>query len=350
MRPVTVEGRRIGVDAPAWIIAEAGVNHNGDPALARKLVAAAAEAGADAVKFQTFRSAALVTAAAPKAAYQTRATTAGESQRAMLAALELDMPTHAELREHARKHGLTFFSSPFDEPSADALAALGVNAFKVPSGEIVNISYLRHLARFGKPLVISTGMATLDEVAVALDEVRASGDPPVVLLHCLSAYPAPVAEVNLRAMDTLRERFACPVGLSDHTLGISVALAAVARGATVLEKHLTLDKHLPGPDHAASLDPVEFAALVKGVREIEAALGDGVKRPMPSELDTRRVARKSIVAARPLAAGERLTPDALTLKRPGTGIPPAELPELIGRRVLRAVAADELLDRSWIGQ
>ena len=349
MTPLVIGGRRIGVDAPVWVIAEAGVNHNGDLALARRLVEAAAAAGADAVKFQTFRSAALVTAAAPKAAYQTRATASGESQRAMLQALELDVAAHAELRDHARKHGLTFFSSPFDEASADLLASLDVEAFKVPSGEIVNLPYLRHLARFGKPLVISTGMATLDEVGLALDTVREAGDPAVAVLHCVSAYPAPVAEMNLRAMDTLRERFGRPVGLSDHSLGITVALAAVARGATVLEKHLTLDRSLPGPDHAASLDPADFAALVAGVREIEAALGDGDKRPMPSELDTRRVARKSIVAARRMAAGERLTMEALTLKRPGTGIPPADLPRVLGRRLLRAVETDDLLEWSWIG-
>jgi N,N'-diacetyllegionaminate synthase len=343
-RGFVVGGRAIGDGAPVFIVAEAGVNHNGDLQLARRLIDAAREAGADAVKFQTFRSDALVSRHAPKAAYQRAATGGGESQAQMLARLELTREAHVELRDYCAKREVLFFSAAFDVASVDALAELGVGLFKVPSGEITNLPLLRHVASKQKPVILSTGMSTLGEVAEAVAAIRTAGDPPVALLHCLSAYPAPVEEMNLRAMDTLRARFGCPIGLSDHTLGIEVALAAVARGAAIVEKHLTLDKALPGPDHRASLEPIELAALVRGIRAVEAALGDGEKRPMPSEADVRRVARKSLVAARPLHAGEPLTADAVTIKRPGTGIPPSELTSVLGRRVRRDVAVDEVLD------
>ncbi len=335
--------RRIGVSAPVFIVAEAGVNHNGDPALARRLVDAAAECGADAVKFQTFTVDALLTREAPKAGYQVETTGAEESQREMLARLELGADRLAELRDRAAKHGLIFFSAPFDEASADALEALDVALYKVPSGEITNLPLLRHVAAKGRPVILSTGMATLEEVEQAVAAIRAAGDPPLALLHCLSAYPAPVEEVNLRAMDSLASRFGCPVGFSDHTLGIDVAVAATARGATIIEKHLTLDKTLPGPDHRASLGPAEFNAMVRAIRAVESALGDGVKRPMPSEVDTRRVARKSLVAARVLRAGERVAAGDVASKRPGTGISPAELPRVLGLRLTRDVAVDEVI-------
>ena len=335
--------RRIGVSAPVFIVAEAGVNHNGDPALARRLVDAAAECGADAVKFQTFTVDALLTREAPKAGYQVETTGAEESQREMLARLELGADRLAELRDRAAKHGLIFFSAPFDEASADALEALHVAVYKVPSGEITNLPLLRHVAAKGRPVILSTGMATLEEVEQAVAAIRAAGDPPLALLHCLSAYPAPVEEVNLRAMDSLASRFGCPVGFSDHTLGIDVAVAATARGATIIEKHLTLDKTLPGPDHRASLGPAEFNAMVRAIRAVESALGDGVKRPMPSEVDTRRVARKSLVAARVLRAGERVAAGDVASKRPGTGISPAELPRVLGLRLTRDVAVDEVI-------
>lgn len=342
-RPFVVRGRVLG-QGPAFVIAEAGVNHNGDIGLARRLVDAAAEAGADAVKFQTFRTDALVSEAAPKARYQVESTGGLESQRVMLARLELSADAHVALRDHAERRGLVFFSTPFDEASADLLDRLGVELLKVPSGEVTNLPLLRHLAGKKRPVLLSTGMATLDEVATAVETLGAAGDPPVAILHCVSAYPAPVGDTNLRAMDTLRVRFGCPVGLSDHSLGIEVALAAVARGAAVLEKHLTVDRALPGPDHRASLEPADFAALVRGVRAVEAALGDGIKRPMPSEIDTRAVARRSLVAARGLPAGHRLTRDDVAVKRPGTGIAPANLDQVIGKTLTRAVAADELLD------
>jgi len=338
-----IDERRIGVSAPVFIVAEAGVNHNGNPALARRLVDAAAECGADAVKFQTFTVDALLTREAPKAGYQVETTGAGESQREMLARLELGADRLAELRDRAGKHGLVFFSAPFDEASADALEALDVALYKVPSGEITNLPLLRHIAAKGRPIILSTGMATLEEVEQAVAAIRAAGDPPLALLHCLSAYPAPVEEVNLRAMDSLASRFGYPVGFSDHTLGIEIAVAAAARGAAIIEKHLTLDKTLPGPDHRASLDVGEFSAMVRAIRSVESALGDGVKRPMPSEADTRRVARKSLVAARALKAGERVAAGDLASKRPGTGISPAELPRVLGLRLTRDVAADEVI-------
>jgi N-acetylneuraminate synthase/N,N'-diacetyllegionaminate synthase len=345
-RTFSIGKHHIGVGGRAFLIAEAGVNHNGDLDLAHRLVDAAADAGADAVKFQTFRTDALVSGAAPKARYQVETTGEGESQRAMLARLELSADAHASLRDHAQRRGLVFFSTPFDEASADLLDRLGVELLKVPSGEVTNLPLLRHLAAKRRPILVSTGMCTLDEVATAVETIRAAGDPPVALLHCVSAYPAPVEDTNLRAMDTLRARFGCPVGLSDHSLGIEIALAAVARGAAVLEKHLTLDRALPGPDHRASLEPADFTALVRGVRAIEAALGDGDKRPMPSELDTRAVARRSLVATRALPAGHRLTHADIAIKRPGTGIPPGDLERVLGQRLRHSIAADDLLDWS----
>jgi len=344
-RSFAIGPRRIGRGEPVFIVAEAGVNHNGDLALARRLVDAAAECGADAVKFQTFAVDALLTREAPKAGYQLETTGSGESQRDMLARLELGAEALAELGVRAAKGGLVFFSTPFDEASADALDALGVALFKVPSGEITNLPLLRHVAGKGRPIIVSTGMATLEEVEDAVRAIREAGDPPVALLHCLSAYPAPAGEVNLRAMDALSARFGCPVGYSDHTLGVDIAVAAVARGACIIEKHLTLDTSLPGPDHRASLAPSPFRAMVQAIRRVESALGDGVKRAMPSEIDTRRVARKSLVAARALRTGERLAAADVTSKRPGTGISPAELPRVLGLRLTRDIAADEVI--SW---
>lgn len=349
-RAFTVAGRAIGDAAPVFVVAEAGVNHNGEPALARRLVDAAAECGADAVKFQTFSVDALLTRGAPKAGYQVETTGAGESQREMLARLELSLEVLAELKDRAAKHGLIFFSAPFDEESADVLDALDVALFKVPSGEITNLPLLRHIAGKGRPIILSTGMASLAEVEQAVAAIRGAGDVPLAVLHCLSAYPAPAAEVNLRAMDTLAVRFGCPIGFSDHTLGIEIALAAVARGARIIEKHLTLDTSLAGPDHRASLDPPAFTAMVRAIRAVESALGDGVKRPMPSEADTRRVARKSLVAARALTAGERLAAEDVAIKRPGTGIPPAELSRLLGCRLTRDVAADEVIPWEALGE
>ena len=347
---MNVAGRVIGGGAPVFIVAEAGVNHNGDFELARRLVDAAADVAADAVKFQTFRTGTLVSRVAPKAAYQRETTGGGEGQDEMLRRLELGAEEHARLVEHCAKRGMLFFSAPFDEGSADLLETLGVALYKIPSGEITNLPLLRHVAAKRRPIILSTGMSTLEEVEQAVAAIRGAGAAGLALLHCLSAYPAPVAEVNLRAMDTLRERFGCPVGFSDHTLGIEISLAAAARGATIIEKHLTLDKNLPGPDHRASLDPGEFAELVRCVRSVEAALGDGRKRPMPSEIDTAAVARKSLVAARAIRAGEVLIREAVALKRPGTGISPAELERALGRRVRRNLAPDEVIGWETLGE
>jgi len=342
-RPLDLGGRIIGEGRPCCVIAEAGVNHNGDLNLALRLIDAAASAQADAVKFQTFRAAALTSASARQADYQTRNTGRGESQLDMLRRLELAAGDFARLKAHAEAQGLIFLSSPFDEGSAELLRGLGVRALKLGSGELTNHPFLARLAAWGLPLIISTGMCDLDEVEAAASVMQAHGDPPVCWLHCVSCYPAPPAESNLRAMDSLRLALDGVVGMSDHSMGHAVTLAAVARGAVAIEKHLTLDRSLPGPDHAASLTPAELAAAISDLRLVESALGDGRKRPMPSELSTRAVARKSVVAARSLPAGHRLELADLAIKRPGDGIPPARCAALAGRLLARAVPADQPL-------
>lgn len=276
----------MGSGRPCFIIAEAGVNHNGSLDLALKLVDAAVAAGADAVKFQTFRADRLVTLHAPKAAYQSETTGGAESQFEMLRKLELDERGHRALVDHCASRGIAFLSTPFDEESADILETLGVPAYKLPSGELTNLPFLRHVAQKKRPMIMSTGMATMEEVGKAVEAVRIAECTDLILLHCVSAYPADPADVNLRAMATLAESFGVPVGYSDHTLGIEVALAAVAMGACILEKHFTLDRSLPGPDHRISAEPAELATLVASARKVEAALGNGVKRPSLSEADT----------------------------------------------------------------
>lgn len=340
---VRLGSRLVGDGRTCFVIAEAGVNHNGSLSLAHELVDAAAEAGADAVKFQTFQAEALVTPSAPKAGYQQRTTDVDESQLDMLRRLELSLDDHRTLQQRCRASGIQFLSTPFDEASADALEALGVPAFKISSGDLTNTPFLRRVARKGRPMLISTGMATLDEVAAAVRAVEGEGLQEIVLLQCTSAYPADPRDANLRAMATMRDAFGVPVGFSDHTPGLEVALAAVALGASVLEKHLTTDRRLPGPDHLASLEPAQFAALVRGVRTVEAALGDGRKTPADAERDVSQVARKSLVAARPLAAGERLTDAAVAIRRPGTGLAPDRRADVIGRRARVDIAAGTLL-------
>lgn len=328
------------------IIAEAGVNHNGDESLAMRLVDAAAEAGAHVVKFQTFQSHCVIAASAPKAAYQQVTTGASESQLDMVRKLELPTAAFARLRRQASLRGIGFLSTPFDLPSVDVLAALQLGEWKIPSGEITNLPYLRKIGAFGHHIILSTGMCTLEEVTAALRVLETSGTPSerVTLLHCTTEYPAPYAEVNLRAMLTLKNTFPlCPVGYSDHTQGIEIALAAVAMGATIIEKHFTLDRNMDGPDHKASLEPLELAALVRGIQHIEAALGDGVKMPTPSEIPNMQVARKSIVAARDIKAGERLTPENLTTKRPGSGMSPMLWDSVMGTPAPRDLAQDEAL-------
>ena len=348
MPAIEIAGRAIGDGHPCFVIAEAGVNHNGDPRLAGELVRVAAEAGADAVKFQTFAAERLATAAAPKASYQVARTERDESAQAMLRRLELDRDDHVQLIADCKSAGVMFLSSAFDEGSADMLDELGVDAFKVPSGEITNVSYLRHVAAKKRPLIVSTGMSTLEEVEVAVAAIRETADVPFVLLHCVSLYPAPLAGTNLRAMETMRARFGVPVGYSDHTEGLTAALAAVALGAAVIEKHITVDRALPGPDHAASLEPDELRALIQGIRGVESALGDGVKRPLPEEAETAVVARKSVVAATDIQAGAAIERDMLAIKRPGTGLPPAKLDWVVGRAARRAIPAGTVITEDMV--
>jgi N,N'-diacetyllegionaminate synthase len=329
--------------SPVLIIAEAGVNHDGVLADAHALVDAAADAGADVVKFQSFRAERLVTAAARKAAYQVRTTGSDDPQLAMLRALELSPEAHHALATHAAERGIAFLSSAFDSESLDFLATLHPSAVKVPSGELTNLPYLRHVARFGLPVILSTGMATLGEVETALDALERGGcaRAAITLLHCTTEYPAPMLDVNLRAMVVMQRAFGVRVGYSDHTAGIEVPVAAVALGATVIEKHLTLDCSRHGPDHAASLEPRDFAQMVRAIRNVERALGDGVKRPTASEYGNRAVARRSIVAARHIAAGEVFGDDNLTVKRPGTGLSPMLWDTVVGRVATRDFAPDE---------
>jgi N,N'-diacetyllegionaminate synthase len=331
VKQVRIGSREVGAGRPCFVIAEVGVNHDGSLVRALELVQAAAEAGADAVKFQTFRADRLATAAAPKALYQLAATDVAESQLEMLRRLELSPDAHRRVKAAAESAGVEFLSSMFDEESADMLHGLGVSAFKVPSGEITNLPLLAHVGQLGLPVILSTGMADLDEVKAAFGELAATGNEQLVLLHCVSAYPAPPAEANLRAMATMADAFGAPVGFSDHTLGIEVALAAVALGACMIEKHLTLDSSAPGPDHAASLEPGAFAALVSSIRSIESALGDGRKVPVPSERGTANVARKSLVAERDIAAGTVVTDEMVALSRPGTGLPAGSRGLIVGR-------------------
>ena len=341
---IHVGQRRIGAGQPAYVIAEAGVNHNGDPVLARRLVDAAHASGADAVKFQTWKTEKLLTPEAPLADYQKKNLGTGTSQFAMIQALELPAESLSSIAQQARKLGITFLSTPDEEDSADLLESLGVPAFKIGSAEVSNLDFLRHLALKNRPLILSTGMATLLEVERAVLCIEAAGDPPLALLHCVSDYPSAPADTNLRAIDTLRGAFGRAVGLSDHTEGHTIALAAVARGACVIEKHLTLERSLPGPDHRASLDPAGFTALVRAIRDAESAMGDGQKRPTAAELVHRSVMRKRCVAARALPAGARLTRADIALRRADpAGFDPADLDSLVGRTLLRAVAAWDTL-------
>jgi N,N'-diacetyllegionaminate synthase len=328
------------------VIAEAGVNHNGNLDLARQLVDIATDAGADLVKFQTFNADRLATLDAHKAAYQADATGAGETQHAMLKRLELSEEDHIALIAHCRVRGIGFFSTGFDIDCVDLLVRLGADRFKVPSGEITNLPYLRHVGAFGRPVILSTGMATLGEIEAAIDVLQAAGTvrSQITVLHCTTDYPTPAEHVNLRAMQHISQALGVAVGYSDHTNGIEVAIAAVALGATVIEKHFTLDRKLPGPDHQASLEASELKAMVAGIRNIERAIGDGIKRPTAREMANRIVARKSLVAARAIAAGDLFSSDNLVAKRPGTGVSPMRWDEFIGRPARRDFAPDEQVE------
>jgi len=325
-----------------YVIAEAGVNHNGSVETARRLVEAAADAGADAVKFQTFRAETLVARDAPKAEYQKRTTDAAESQYQMLKKLELDEAAHVELKALCDRLHIDFVSTPFDVTDIPLLTRLDLPFFKVPSGAITDLPYLRAINACRKPVVLSSGMATLDEVAAALAVLK---DCPVSLLHCTTEYPCPYADVNLKALLTLKDRFGLPVGYSDHTKGIEVSVAAVALGAEIIEKHFTLDCSMEGPDHRASLEPQGLKALVTAIRHISEAIGgDGLKTPVPAERAIAAVARKSIVARCAIVAGEILTEEKLSTMRPGTGLSPMRWDDLVGSRAVRDFAPGEQIE------
>jgi N,N'-diacetyllegionaminate synthase len=329
-----------------FIIAEAGVNHNGSLALAKQLVDAALSAGADAVKFQTFTADAIVSKAAPKAEYQLKTTAQSETQYDMIKRLELNLAAHKELMNYCRQKGIKFLSTPFDFQSIDLLNSLGLEIFKIPSGEITNLSYLRKIGALGKKIILSTGMADLGEIEDALDVLEKAGTKRsnITVLHCNTEYPTPYEDVNLKAMQTIACAFpGIKIGYSDHTLGIEVPIAAVAMGATAIEKHFTLDKNMDGPDHKMSLNPDELKAMVQAIRNIEQALGSGIKKPSISEQKNKPIVRKSIVAARRIKRGERLTEENLTIKRPGYGISPMRWNEIIGQVAQRDYEEDELI-------
>jgi N,N'-diacetyllegionaminate synthase len=329
-----------------FIIAEAGVNHNGLLDLAKKLVDVAVEAGADVVKFQTFKADKLVSQTAEKAEYQKETTAADESQHEMIQKLELDENAHRELIDYCERKKIMFLSTPFDLDSIDMLKNFGIPIFKIPSGEITNLPYLRHVGSLGRKIILSTGMADLGEIEGALNVLVKEGLPidKITILHATTEYPCPIEEVNLLAMQTIRDAFGCNVGYSDHTRGIEVAIAAVAMGASVIEKHFTLDRNLPGPDHKASLEPNELKEMVKSIRNIDKAVGDGIKRPSKSEAKNIPVARKSLVAKCAIIKGELFSEANLTVKRPGTGLSPMRWDEILGCKAPRGFEVDELIE------
>jgi len=328
---VRIGQRIVGSGNPPVVIAELGVNHNGDPRLAEELVDAAADAGADVVKLQTFRAERLALPEAAQATYQRERAAAG-SQLEMLRQLELPDDAIAPLRERALGRGMELISSPFDIGSLEVLVAAGTPAIKIGSGDLTNLLLLRAAAATGLPLIVSTGMASLEEIDLAVDDLRSHGDPPLALLHCVSIYPAAAQLANLRAMAAMEERYRVPIGFSDHTDGIGVAVAAAALGAAIVEKHLTLDRSMPGPDHAASLDPPQFREMVAAIRDAHAGLGSNEKAPRPEEAATRAVVRRSLVVARPVPAGQRIAVEDLTALRPETGVSPMLVDSVVGRR------------------
>lgn len=332
-------GKRMSI----YIIAEAGVNHNGSLAIAKELAEAAKEAGADCVKFQTFKAEKLVSRSARKAAYQ-EGTTGEGTQADMLKQLELSYDAFRELKAHCDRIGIQFLSTPFDPDSIAFLDTMDMPFWKVPSGEVTNAPYLAAIGKTGKPVVLSTGMCTLEEVGAAIRVLRENGSGEIRLLQCNTEYPTPFEDVNLRAMATMREAFGLETGYSDHTRGIEAPIAAAALGAGIIEKHFTLDRNMEGPDHKASLEPGELAAMVQAIRHIELALGTGVKTPSPSERKNIAAARKSLVAARAIRQGETLTAENLAVKRPGTGVSPMRWDEVIGTKAVRDFEEDELIE------
>lgn len=328
---------------PCFLIAEAGVNHNGDVNLAKKLIDVAVDAGADAVKFQTFVTEDVLSINAPKADYQKHTTDPSESQYEMIKKLELSKEEHKELIEYSKHKKILFLSTPFDEKSVDLLLELGVPLIKISSGEITNHPFLIYISKKGLPIILSTGMSTLEEVGEAVSVIKEAGCKDLTLLHCTSNYPVRFEDCNLRAMKTMTEAFNVPVGYSDHTLGTVVPVAAAAMGACVIEKHFTLDKNLPGPDHKASLEPDELKDMVRSIRLVEKALGSSIKAPVESELEVRDVVRRSIVAKVEINRGTIITKDLLAFKRPGIGIAPKNIGLLIGKRTNKNIHKDEII-------
>tara|TARA_B100000315_G_scaffold127921_1_gene117637 strand:+ start:9838 stop:10917 length:1080 start_codon:yes stop_codon:yes gene_type:complete len=347
-----------------FIIAEAGVNHNGDISIAKRLIDAAVSANVDAVKFQTFKAENIVIKTAEKAEYQIKNMNSNESQFQMLKKLELSDSRHKELFDHCAEKKIKFMSTPFDEESVDMLDDLGMNIFKIPSGEITNKTFIQHVASKKKPVILSTGMSYLEEVERAIGWIKGVDGwarkwadtknhitpfshktiSPLTLLHCTSNYPAAIEDINLLAMKTMKKKFDLPVGYSDHSMGIDVPIAAVALGAIVLEKHFTLDRNMVGPDHKASLEPDELESMVRGIRNIGKAMGNGIKKPLENEEKIKNLVRKSIVSATDIKAGKIFTKENTVIKRPGTGIPPAEWTSVIGRKAKRDFQEDELIE------
>lgn len=329
-----------------YIIAEAGVNHNGDIEIAKQLITFAAKAGVDAVKFQTFNSKKLVSRFASKAEYQKVSTNKSETQLEMLQKLELSKEDHFVLMNHCKANNVSFLSSPFDLDSVDFLREIGIDLFKIPSGEITNLPFLRKIGAYGMRVILSTGMSNMSEIKDALDVLVKSGTAlkNIIVLHCNTEYPTPMQDVNLLAMNQISRELGVKVGYSDHTDGIEVAIAATALGATIIEKHFTLDKNMEGPDHKASLNPVELKEMVCSIRNIELALGDGIKKPSPSELKNIKIARKSIVAQRNIQEGEIFTEENLTVKRPGSGINPMMWDNVVGKKAARSFKEDEVIE------
>jgi len=344
---IKIGSKLVGHKHPCFIIAEAGVNHNGDFKTALKLVDEAIKAGADAVKFQTFKAENLLSKNAPKAEYQLQTTDSSESQLDMLKKLELTSKEFVTLKSHCDKNGILFLSTPFDSWSVDILKSLlDIDAWKVASGEITNLPLLDKMAKHNIPIIMSTGMCSLADIEDALRAIYSGGkDRQIILLHCLSNYPAPIEETNLKAMKTMKKAFGLPVGYSDHTPGDEVVLAAVARGACVIEKHFTLDKTMEGPDHRASLEPQELKEMVQKIRRVESALGTGVKLPAKGETSTIKTLRKSIVFVRDVKAGEAITEDMVAIKRPGDGLPAKALPYFLGLTLNKNVKEGDLLTK-----
>jgi len=337
--------KKIGQNTPCFIIAEAGVNHNGDTDIAKKMIDIARTSGADAIKFQTFNAENIVTKYAEKAVYQKMRTGEEKSQYEMLKKLELSFEAQKELSDYSKKQGIIFLSTPFDRASVDFLDRLGVPAFKISSGEMTNFSLLEQVAAKKKPILLSTGMATLGEVEQSVLFLEEQGIRDLALLHCTTSYPAPLSSVNLKALETLRCAFKKPVGYSDHTEGIIVSLAAVAMGAVILEKHFTLDKEMPGPDHRASLNPDELKFMITSIRDVETALGNGLKRPHAVELDIQDSVRRKIVSSQSIKKGARISSDMLCLKRAGAGLDPRFIDLVIGRKIKCDIECD--IPLSW---